>query len=169
MKNIETKEKFLALRVEGSSIRAASQAAGIDKTTGQKWQKEFEAEIATRKAERLEEAYQKYGAAKVARVTAYGETLARIEEALGKRNLDEVPTEKLLDFKIKYINALAGEFAPIPVEQEKGGEFVAMCQAIIEGAISGEVTPETLAKQLQEIEKADKSNTHVTSRFTFGF
>lgn len=157
MKDIETKEKFLALRAEGSSIRAASQAAGIDKTTGQKWQKQFEAEIAARKAERLEEAFNKYGAAKLARVKAYGETLNRIEEALGKRSFDDVPTEKLLDYKIKYINALAGEFAPIPVEGGSG-KFETICDTLIQNVFSGDVSPADLAKLLQETQKANAAN-----------
>lgn len=112
MKDLETKEKFMALRAEGSSIRAASQAAGIDKTTGQKWQKQFEAEIAARKAERLEEAFNNYGAAKLARVKAYGETLKRIEEALGKRTFDDVPTEKLFGLQDKIYKRLGGGICP---------------------------------------------------------
>ena len=159
MKDIETKEKFMALRAEGQSIRAAAVAVGIDKTTGQKWQKENEITINTLKAERLEEAFQKYGAAKLARVKAYGETLGRIEEALAKRSFDDVPTEKLLDYKIKYINALGAEFAPVPVETGKG-KFESSCDTLIANVFSGDISPANLAKLLQETEKADTANEH---------
>ena len=157
MKDIETKEKFMALRAEGQSIRAAAVAVGINKTTGQKWQKENETAINTLKAERLEEAFQKYGAAKLARVKAYGETLGRIEEALAKRSFDDVPTEKLLDYKIKYINALGAEFAPIPVEGGSG-KFETICDTLIQNVFSGDVSPADLAKLLQETQKADAAN-----------
>lgn len=167
MKGIETKEKFMALRAEGQSIRAAAVAVGIDKTTGQKWQKENETAINTMKAERLEEAFQKYGAAKLARVKAYGETLGRIEEALAKRSFDDVPTEKLLDYKIKYINALGAEFAPIPMEAGQKQQFETICDTLIQNVFSGDVSPADLAKLLQETQKADAANNRCHPMFRF--
>jgi hypothetical protein len=45
-----------------------------------------------------------------ARIRKLGDTLARINTALGGVNLATVPPEKLLDFKLKYTEALKGEY-----------------------------------------------------------
>ena len=47
---------------------------------------------------------------KEARIRQLGDTLGRVEDALAKVDLTEVAPEKLLDFKLKYTEALQKEY-----------------------------------------------------------
>jgi hypothetical protein len=47
---------------------------------------------------------------KESRITQFGETLKEINKALEGKTLSELPVDKLLDYKLKFIEALKDEF-----------------------------------------------------------
>ena len=110
MKPQETKTEFIRLRAEGRSYSYIADTLHISKSTCSSWERELQDAIAELKQERLNELYNSYAMTKEARVKKLGETLNGINEALEAVDLSEIPAEKLLDFKLKYTEALKGEY-----------------------------------------------------------
>ena len=71
---------------------------------------ELAAEIDELKRAELAELYESYSMTKQARIRKLGDTLDKINEALEQADFSEVDPAKLLDFKLKYTEALKGEY-----------------------------------------------------------
>lgn len=110
MKPQEQKTEFIRLRAEGRSYSYIADTLHISKSTCSTWERELQDTIAELKQEQLNELYTSYAMTKEARVKKLGETLNGINEALEAVDLSEIPAEKLLDFKLKYTEALKGEY-----------------------------------------------------------
>ena len=110
MKPNDQKNEFIRLRAEGKSYTAIGKELSISKATCTAWERELKAEIAEKKKEQLEEMYQAYYMTREARITKLGQTLESIEDALSDADLSQVSPEKLLDYKLKYMEALKQEF-----------------------------------------------------------
>lgn len=104
MYSIETKEKFIELRAKGLSFDKISKELGKAKQTLVDWSKELQEEIASRKALELELLYEKYYLLREHRLKSFGELLSGIQGELLKRDLSEVPTDKLLALYLKYLD-----------------------------------------------------------------
>ena len=107
---IRDRNEFIRLRAEGKSYTAIGKELSISKATCTAWERELTAEIAEKKKEQLEEMYQAYYMTREARITKLGQALESIEDALSKADLTQVSPEKLLDYKLKYMEALKQEF-----------------------------------------------------------
>lgn len=110
MKPQEQKTEFIRLRAEGRSYSYIAEALHISKSTCSAWEKEMQEAIADLKRDNLEELYNSFFMTKEARIQKLGETLKDIDTALASADLTEAPVEKLLDFKLKYTEALKGEY-----------------------------------------------------------
>lgn len=110
MKPLETKKQFISLRAEGRSYAYIGEALNISKATCTSWERELEREIAQLKAAQLQELYDSYHMTREGRIKKLGETLKGIEGALDEVNLQEIPPDKLLDYKLKYTEALKAEY-----------------------------------------------------------
>lgn len=109
MKDQETKEKFLELRVKGWSFDRIAQELNTSKQTLIAWSKDLEIEIGNLKAIELEALQEKFYMTKAQRIEVFGEKLKAIKAELDKRDLSKLPTEKVFDLFIKYFNALREE------------------------------------------------------------
>lgn len=110
MKPQETKTEFIRLRAEGRSYSYIADKLHISKSTCSSWEAELKGAIAELKQEQLSELYSSYAMTKEARIKKLGDTLESINTALDGADLSEIPPEKLLDFKLKYTEALKGEY-----------------------------------------------------------
>ena len=110
MKPQEQKQEYIRLRAEGKSYSYIADKLHISKSTCSNWEKELGADIAQLKQEELNSLYDSYHMKKEARIRQLGDTLDRVEDALAKTDLTEVAPEKLLDFKLKYTEALQKEY-----------------------------------------------------------
>ena len=110
MKPIELKQEYIKLRAEGKSYSFIADKLHISKSTCTKWEVQLAEEIAQLKKEELNTLYDSYHMKKEARIRQLGDTLGRVEDALAKVDLTEVAPEKLLDFKLKYTEALQKEY-----------------------------------------------------------
>jgi hypothetical protein len=113
MTKLDKRARFIELRAEGQSLRLIATELHTAKSTLSLWEGELRIEIARHKAERLQDIYDQYGLLKEARIKALGTALQNIDKELGKRNLADVPTDKLLDYKLKYTSALTDEYVPL--------------------------------------------------------
>lgn len=113
MKPIEVKHEFIELRAKGLSYDKIAKKLKISKSTCIAWNEELKEEISKIKNMELEALYQTYGMKKEARIKSLGETLNKVNEALKEADFKEVPAEKLLNFKLKYSEALLKEYVAI--------------------------------------------------------
>lgn len=109
MKPTELKQEYIKLRAEGKSYSYIADTLHISKSTCSKWEQDFASEIDELKRAELLELYESYGMSKEARIRKLGGILDKINDALDKADLTEVDPAKLLDFKLKYTEALKGE------------------------------------------------------------
>jgi len=109
MELIDTKQRFIDLRARGWSFDKIAKELGKAKQTLIDWSKELQDEIANLKAMQLETLYESYYLLKENRLQTFGAMLIKIKEEALKRDLSDVPTDKLLDLLLKYENQVKDE------------------------------------------------------------
>lgn len=110
MKSAKTKREYVRLRGEGLSYSAICDRLHIAKSTCVNWEREFADEIAELRKAELEELRESYGMTKEARIKRLGDTLDKINSALDQVDFTAVDPAKLLDYKLKYMDALKQEY-----------------------------------------------------------
>ena len=154
MKPQEMKLNFVHMRAEGKSYSAIAAALHISKATCTAWERELKEEIGRLQQEKLNELYTSYGMEKEARIRRIGDTLRRIDAALEEMDLSALPPDKLLDYKLRYAQALRDEFTgltPPPAFGEGGTpeELKAAFTDIYERVRRGDITPEQAGQELK--------------------
>lgn len=147
MKPSELKQEYIRLRAEGKSYSYIADKLHISKSTCSKWETQLEADIAQLKREELNSLYDAYSMKKEARIKKLGDTLDRVEDALDAVDLKEVAPEKLLDFKLKYTEALQKEYTGTEPafklgEDIKPEDIVTALGDLLNRVRAGEVTQE---------------------------
>ena len=110
MRPQEEKDLFVVMRAAGNSYSTITKELHISRATCTKWDKELRRQIAERKAAQLEELYEAYYMTKEARIKKLGETLKKVDAVLDVVSFDDMPPDKLLDYKLKYLAALKEEY-----------------------------------------------------------
>ncbi len=102
METIETKRRFIELRSKGYSFDKIAKELGKAKQTLLDWSRELDQEIAQAKALELDSLYESYSLYKEARLKTLGEILSKLKKEVDKRDLTDLPTDRLLDLFLKY-------------------------------------------------------------------
>lgn len=144
------------MRAEGQSYGKIAEALHISKATCTAWEREMKAEITRLQQEKLNELYSSYGMTKEARIRRIGETLRRIDAALQEADLSAIAPERLLDFKLKYSQALREEFTGTtqPPEFANGGtpeEVQAAFTDIYTRVRRGDITADQAGEELKAL------------------
>lgn len=105
----EARHKFITMRAEGHSYDKIAKTLGISKSTCVLWSRSYAEEIGTARQESLRELLETYHATKAERIKSLGKTLGAIEGALDRVDLSRVDPDKLLNYKLKYLEMLKGE------------------------------------------------------------
>lgn len=148
MKSQEQKTEFIRLRAEGKSYSVIAEQLHISKGTCTAWERELKETIADLKQEQLNELYTSYYMTKEARIKKLGDTLDGINTALDRADLSQISPEKLLEFKLKYTEALKGEYTgsgtPYQFNADKiePKDIVTALGDLLNRIRAGEVTPE---------------------------
>lgn len=148
MKPQGQKTEFIRLRAEGKSYSAIADILHISKSTCTAWERELKDAIAELKQEQLNELYSSYYMTKEARIKKLGDTLNGINAALDGADLSQIPPEKLLEYKLKYTEALKGEYTgsgtPYQFTADKidPKDIVTALGDLLNRVRAGEVTPE---------------------------
>jgi len=106
----EQKTRFVELRAKGYPYSKICKELEVSKGTLTVWNGELSEEIAKLKAENLRTLYDTYFMNKEARIKRLGDMLKKIEDELSKKDLSSVPAEKLLDYQLRYVEALRDEY-----------------------------------------------------------
>jgi len=101
MKDIETKHRFVELRAQGKSLRAAADELAVGLQTAARWERELKEQIENLKTVELDALLERHRLTVHAQIERYGVELTRLNEELQKRDLADVPTHKLYDIMIK--------------------------------------------------------------------
>lgn len=151
MKPAELKKEYIRLRAEGKSYSTIAEQLHISKTTCANWEKELADQIDELKRAELAELCESYGMTKEARIKKLGDTLEKIEDAIGKADFSTVDPAKLLDFKLKYTEALKGEYVgakpAFQIDSIDAKQIVAALGDLLNRVRAGEVTTEQAAKE----------------------
>lgn len=148
MKPLETKKQFISLRAEGKSYSVIADTLHISKGTCTAWERELKDAIAELKQEQLNELYSSYFMTKEARIKKLGDTLESINTALDGADLSQIPPEKLLEYKLKYTEALKGEYTgsgtpyQFTADKIEPKDIVTALGDLLNRVRAGEVTPE---------------------------
>lgn len=109
MHDNETKEKFIELRAKGKAYAEIAETLGVSKQTLITWGQEFELQIGNLKAIENETLQEQYRISKQQRLKTLGDMAQSIDAELAKRNLDEVPTDKLIFLRLKLLDTMKDE------------------------------------------------------------
>lgn len=158
MKPQEQKAEFIRMRAEGKSYSIIASTLNLSKSTCTSWERELKDQIAQLKGEQLEELYTSYFMTKEARIKKLGDTLGRINTALDDMELSTMSPEKLLDFKLKYMEALKEEYIDASPAYSLDGNFqpkdiLAALGDLLNRIRAGEVTAD----------QANRENTVITN------
>jgi hypothetical protein len=151
MKPLELKNEFIRLRAEGKSYSFICEQLHISKSTCTKWEKSLASQIDELKRAELAELCESYGMTKEARIKKLGDTLEKINAALEQADFSTVDPAKLLDFKLKYTEALKGEYIgtkpAMELDNVDGKTIVAALADLLNRTRAGEVTTEQAQKE----------------------
>jgi hypothetical protein len=106
----ETKQRFIELRAKGTSYEKIANELSVSKHTLIKWSHDLELEISNFRAIEIDSLYDQYYVSKQKRIEILGKNLELLKDALEKRDYSELPTDKLLDFVMKFSSLLKSEF-----------------------------------------------------------
>jgi hypothetical protein len=109
MKSQETKERFIELRAKGYSFDKIKDELGVAKKTLVSWSRALDTEIEAAKALEIETLLEKHFLLKEQRLSRFGKILCSLDAEIEKRSLSEIPTDKLLEIRLKYQAALKEE------------------------------------------------------------
>lgn len=151
MKPAELKKEYIRLRAEGKSYSFICEQLHISKSTCTKWERALAAEIDELKRAELAELCESYGMTKEARIKRLGGTLEKINAALEQADFTAVDPAKLLDFKLKYTEALKGEYIGTKPALELGeitpSAILDALGDLLNRVRAGEVTTEQAQKE----------------------
>jgi len=116
-KDLKTKERFIELRAEGLSFIRISKELKVSKPTLIRWQTELAREVSAAKFARYEMLIEQYSLMRQHRISHFGELLGRILDELRKRDLMEVPTDKLVGMALTVDSKLRAEITSIVHEE----------------------------------------------------
>lgn len=169
MKPTELKQEYIRLRAEGKSYSFIAETLHISKSTCSKWERNLAAEIDDLKRAELAELYESYSMTKQARIKRLGDTLEKINQALEQADFSDIDPAKLLDFKLKYTEALKGEYVgskpAIEPEGIEAKDITAAMVDLLNRVRNGDISQEQVQRESLVLSNLLKAydTTHVRS------
>lgn len=162
-KTTEKKAEFIELRAQGLSYDKIGKTLNISKVTCQNWEEELEAKISESRDSKLSELYELYEMHKAGRIKKLGETIRKIDEALEKKDLSEIPADKLLELKYKYEEKLQAEYIePAQLRGDNSLEGVLYeLNDLMDKASRGEISPQDVKARLSVINLTSQTLTKI--------
>jgi transcriptional regulator with XRE-family HTH domain len=117
MKDNNTKQAFIELRAKGWSYDRIAQKLNVSKPTLMAWSKVLALEINNYKAIEMSSLYEQFYVSKKARIEAFGGQVKMMMEELARRDLKDVPTDKLYVLLLKFLETLGKEEGELKFEE----------------------------------------------------
>lgn len=109
MTDRDTENRIIELRARGKSYSTIASELKIGKQTALDVCKKYKEQIATLQALELEQLYEEQRITSQERITAIASLMQRVREEIDRRDLTQVPTEKLIDLYLKQVSTLKEE------------------------------------------------------------
>lgn len=109
MTDRDTENRIIELRARGKSYSTIASELKIGKQTALDVCKKYKEQIATLQALELEQLYEEQRITSQERITAIASLMHRVREEIDRRDLTQVPTEKLIDLYLKQVSTLKEE------------------------------------------------------------
>jgi hypothetical protein len=154
MRPYDQRLEFIRLRAEGRAYSYIGEKLEISKDTCHKWEAELKTEINTTKQEALGELYNQYHMTRQARIKRLGDTLNRIEDALAGKDLTQLPAERLLEYRLRYAEALQTDYADLTSHKAKtknieADDLIGELASLINRLRDGEISTDQASKEGQ--------------------
>lgn len=120
MQTLETKNRFIELRAQGLSYDKIAQELQVTKQTLINWSKESRYEIANLRTIQKEALLDRLELSEKARLERLSQITSKIQEELSKRDLTQVPTEKLTEMYIKFLELNKKSIMPLIFVTKEG-------------------------------------------------
>lgn len=108
-KDKETERKIIELRARGKSYASIAKETKVAKQTAVDVCKKYKEEVAALQALEMDELHETQKVTYQERITALSSLMRRMREEIDRRDLTQVPTEKLIDLYLKQAAALKEE------------------------------------------------------------
>lgn len=118
VKDQATKEKFIELRAQGHSYEKIAGELQTSKQTLIAWARELSLELKNTRALQFDALRERYALTKQAQIELLGGRLQAIKKEVEKRDLKDIPTDKLLLLLLKYSQATKDEASPPSFTQD---------------------------------------------------
>lgn len=109
MTDRDTENRIIELRARGKSYSTIASELKIGKQTALDVCKKYKEQIATLQALELEQLYEEQRITSQERIIAIASLMHRVREEIDRRDLTQVPTEKLIDLYLKQTSTLKEE------------------------------------------------------------
>jgi DNA-binding XRE family transcriptional regulator len=115
-KKARLEDRFLEMRIQGMTYEEIAQALDVSKQTLINWSKDddFQEQVNIARAIRLQAIVNKYQLNREANLQRYGKLLDRLSQEIDKRDLSDLPTDKLLKM-LHEVEKRALENVPLPM------------------------------------------------------
>jgi len=117
----ETKDQFVELRAKGNSYDKIAKTLGVSKSTLLNWSKDLSMAIDNERNVAMDAIYDKHRLAKQHQMEMLGIQLNGVRIELEKRDLSEVPTDKLLSMEMKLLDAINSNGVGVVFRAENDG------------------------------------------------
>lgn len=107
-KTLDDKQKFIELRAKGYSFVKIATEIGVSKPTLISWSQDDDVmrDIHNLKTLHIDELQEQYVMSKQHRISVFGDMLNRAKTELAKRDLSDIPTDKLITMVVKLSDTL---------------------------------------------------------------
>jgi hypothetical protein len=121
MKYEEKIDRFIELRASGKSFKNISSELSIPYNDLLNLSKKYSYEINNLKAIELDYIANRYQISKSQRIEFIGSLISKLKNELNSRDLSDIPSEKLIDYLLKYSQLLGKEIEPTTFKQINSG------------------------------------------------
>lgn len=102
----DKKDQFVELRAKGNSYDSIAKKIGVSKGTLISWSRDLKVEIQNYRNLEADALMEKYKMTKNSQLEALGAQLTKVREEVSKRDLSDIPTEKLVTMEIKLLETI---------------------------------------------------------------
>lgn len=121
MKYEDKIDRFIELRASGKSFKNISSELSIPYNELLNLSKKYSYEINNLKAIELDDVANKFQISKSQRIEFIGSLISKLKNELNSRDLSDIPSEKLIDYLLKYSQLLGKEIEPTTFKQINSG------------------------------------------------
>ena len=121
MKYEDKIDRFIELRASGKSFKSISLELSIPYSDLLNLSKKYSYEINNLKAIELDDIANRYQLSKSQKIEFIGSLISKLKNELNSRDFSDIPSEKLIDYLLKYSQLLGKELEPTTFKQINSG------------------------------------------------